>query len=199
MESPYHSTSEVAMKYQQLTYEQRYQIYACSKAGWSLKDIAVEVGVHRSTIYREKKRNKGLRGYRPKQANQMAAKRKKESKKRVTLTPYLKFEIAKNIREDWSPEQISGCFKKHRIASISHQAIYNFIQSDRIKGGTLYKHLRHSKKRKKRYGSKELRGQIKNKIMIDERPAIVEQKSRIGDWEADTVIGKNQKGVIVTF
>ncbi|MDP1664408.1 MAG: IS30 family transposase, partial [Methylobacter sp.] len=67
-------------------------------------------------------------------------------------------------------------------------------------GGTLYQHLRHSnKKRKKRYGSKDKRGQIRNRISIDERPEIVAQKTRIGDWEIDTVIGKNHQGALVTI
>jgi IS30 family transposase len=188
------------MKYKQLTYEQRYQIYACSKAGWLLETIAKEVGVHRSTIYREKMRNSGLRGYRPKQAHQMAVERKKEAEKQIKLTPYLKFEIAKKLREDWSPEQISGYFDRHNIKVVSHQTIYKYIYEDYLKGGTLYQHLRHAKKKKKkRYGSRDTRGQIKNKIMIDQRPNIVEKRSRIGDWEGDTMIGKNQKGTIVTL
>lgn len=188
------------MKYKQLTYEQRYQIYACSKAGWPLEAIAIEIGVHRSTVYREKMRNSGLRGYRPKQAHQMAVERKKEAEKRIVLTPYWKFEIAKKLRNDWSPEQISGYFERHNIKTISHQTIYKYVYEDRLKGGALYKHLRHAKKKKKkRYGSSDTRGQIKNKIMIDQRPEIVEKKSRIGDWEGDTIIGKNQKGVIVTL
>jgi len=140
-----------------------------------------------------------LRGYRPKQAHQTAVERKKEAEKRIKLTPYLKFEIAKKLREDWSPEQISGYFERHNIKTVRHQAIYKYIYEDRLKGGALYKHLRHAKKKKKkRYGSNDTRGQIKNKVMIDQRPNIVEKKSRIGDWEGDTMIGKNQKGVIVT-
>ncbi len=76
--------------------------------------------------------------------------------------------------------------------------IYQPIWADKQCGGTLYQHLRHSnKKRKKRYGSKDKRGQIRNRISIDERPEIVAQKTRIGDWEIDTVIGKNHQGALV--
>jgi IS30 family transposase len=188
------------MKYEQLTIEKRYQIYAYSKANWSQKDMAEELKVHRTTIYREKKRNKGLRGYRPQQATLMARERKKKARKRIKVTPYLKFMVAQKIREDWSPEQISGYFKKQQLLDISHQAIYTFVAEDRLGGGALYKHLRRAnKKRKKQYGSTDARGQIKNRTMIDERPSIVDAKLRIGDWEADTVIGKNQKGVFVTM
>lgn len=187
------------MKYKQLTYEQRYQIYACSKAGWQKKDIAIELGIHRSTIYREKKRNKGLKGYRPKQAHQTSIARKKIGKN-VKMTSYLKFEIATKLREDWSPEQISGYFKLHNICNISHQTIYDFIKQNKVNGGSLFKHLRQAKKkRRKRHGSTTLWGQIKNRTMIDERPDIVDKKVRIGDWEADTMIGKNGKSVILTL
>lgn len=187
------------MKYSHLTQEQRYQIYAFSKANWAQNMIANELKVNKSTISREIKRNKGLRGYRPQQAQKMTDDRKLSARKHIKMTPYVKFVIAQKIRIEWSPEQISGYFRRHKLLDISHQSIYNFIQEDRLQGGSLYKHLRRSnKKRKKQYGSISSRGQIKNRIMIDERPAIVNEKSRIGDWEIDTVIGKNHKGVIIT-
>ncbi len=187
------------MKYGQLTYEKRYQIYAYSKANWAQKEISVELNVHRTTIYREKKRNRGQRGYRPDQAHKIAQKRNQSAKKHVKMTPYARFIIAQKIRIEWSPEQIAGYFKRHQLLDISHQSIYALIQEDRKKGGILHKHLRRSsKKRKKRYGSTNHRGQIKNRTMIDERPKIVDKKSRIGDWEVDTIIGKDHKGVIVT-
>jgi len=187
------------MKYEQLTHEKRYQIYAYSKANWTQRDMVVELKVHRTTIYREKMRNKGLRGYRPDQAHKLAQERKQYSKKQVKLTPYAKFIIAEKVRLEWSPEQISGFFKRHQLLNISHQTIYTLIREDQRHGGSLHKHLRRSgKKRKKQYGSISHRGQIKNRIMIDQRPKIVEQRSRIGDWEIDTIVGKNHKGIIVT-
>jgi len=190
---------KAAMTYRHLTQEQRYQIFAFSKAKWKQKMIAYELGVHKSTISREMKRNRGLRGYRPQQAQKMSDERKQNAKKRVKVTPYAKFIIAQKIRLEWSPEQISGYFKRHQLLDISHQTIYALIQEDRQNGGNLYKHLRRSsRKRKKRYGSSNYRGQIKNRTMIDERPKIVDDKSRIGDWEIDTIVGKDHKGVIVT-
>ena len=67
-------------------------------------------------------------------------------------------------------------------------------------GGTLYKHLRHlHKSHRKRYGSYERRGRIKNAVSIEQRPAIVDSRSRIGDWEGDTVIGKDHKSAIYTL
>lgn len=187
------------MTYKHLTQELRYQIYAFSKANWTQKRMAQEIGVDKSTISRELKRNRGLRGYRPQQAQKMAEERKKNANKQVKMKVYAKFMIAQKIRLDWSPEQISGYFARHQVLDISHQTIYTYIQEDRQRGGDLYKHLRRSnKKRKKRYGSTNFRGQIKNRTMIDERPKIVEERSRIGDWEVDTIVGKDQKGIIVT-
>lgn len=101
---------------------------------------------------------------------------------------------------DWSPEQISGWLKQEQVLEISHERVYQHVWSNKAQGGDLYKHLRHShKKRKKQYGSKDKRGQIKNRISIDERPEVVEKKTRIGDWEIDTVIGKNHQGALVTI
>lgn len=187
------------MTYKHLTQEQRYQIYAFSKAKWTQKMIGNELGVHKSTISREIKRNQGLRGYRPQQAQKVSDERKQNAKKRIKMTPYVKFIIAQKIRLEWSPEQISGYFRRCQLLAVSHQTIYTLIQEDHQKGGDLYKHLRRSnKKRKKCYGSSNYRGQIKNRTMIDERPKIVDDRSRIGDWEIDTIVGKNYKGVVVT-
>ena len=77
--------------------------------------------------------------------------------------------------------------------------IYGFIQQDKASGGELYEHLRHRKPCKRRTGSPDARGQIIGRVSIDGRPAIVEEKVRLGDWEADTVIGKGHQGVLVTL
>ena len=187
------------MKYRHLTQELRYQIYAFNKANCSQKEIAKSLKVDKSTVSREIKRNSGLRGYMPRKAQAKYEKRKKEAHKKVKLDSYLRFIISEKLRIEWSPEQISGYFRCNKIADISHQSIYSFVKDNYKKGGKLYKHLRYSgKKRKKKYGASELRGQIKDRVMIDERPCVVDEKSRIGDWEVDTIIGKNHKGVIVT-
>lgn len=187
-------------KYKQLAIEQRYQIYAFRKAGLSLKNIAKEIGCNKSTISRELFKNKGKRGYRPDQAQKKASNRKITAHKAIKLTSMLKAQIGALIQEDWSPEQASGYLKKKNIANISHESIYQFIKADKLSGGSLYQHLRcHKKKYKKRYGSVDRRGAIPNRKSIDERPEIVKKKTRIGDWEGDTVIGKNHKGALVTL
>jgi IS30 family transposase len=108
--------------------------------------------------------------------------------------------VNKQIRLDLSPEQVSGWLKKQHGIHISHERIYQHIWADRRNGGDLYTHLRQrAKKRRKKYGSKDKRGQICNRMSIDQRTDIVDKKSRIGDWEIDTVIGQNHKGALVTI
>jgi transposase, IS30 family len=186
--------------YNQLTQDTRYQISALRQAGNSQTAIADAIGVHKSTISREIARNSGERGYRPKQANELALEKRHNAEKHITFTPELQAMVTGKIMLDWSPEQISGYFEANNIASISHESIYQFLLTDKIAGGTLYTHLRHSaKRRKKRYGSKDKRGQIKNRVSIDKRPKIIDKKERIGDWEGDTIIGAQQQKAIVTL
>jgi len=182
--------------YKHLSPAQRYQIAILNKAGKNQKEMAELLGVSRSTLCRELKRNRGKKGYFPKQAQIKADRRRTQAAKALKMTAEVIVEIEEKIRLDWSPEQISGRLE----ITISHERIYQHIWADKSNGGTLYQHLRQSnKKRKKRYGSKDKRGQIRNRISIDERPEIVAQKTRIGDWEIDTVIGKNHQGGLVTI
>lgn len=187
-------------KYNQITEEERYQIWANRKAGFSIPEIAAELGRSKSTIYREIERNTGARGYRPKQANLKAQKRKSTSKKAVKMTAELIDVIEEKLCLDWSPEQISGWMFTENRMLISHERIYQHIWKDKRQGGTLFKHLRcQGKKYDKRRNGKSTRGHIKNPVSIDERPHIVNDKKRVGDWEIDTVIGKNHLGAIVTI
>lgn len=187
------------MKYKQLTYEQRVEIYALLKAGLNQTKIARLIGVSKSTVSREITRNTGLKGYRPKQANQRALERRQNADKHVRFTDEVKTNVKKYLTQDWSPEQISGWLKKNNKPSVSHETIYQFIIDDQKAGGELYTHLRCGrKKRRKRIKNNDRRGHIPNRVSIDERPAVVDNKERVGDWEIDTIIGKNHKGAIVT-
>jgi len=186
--------------YKQLNQAQRYQIEILKKAGKNQKEIAALLGVSESTISRELTRNQGKKGYRPKQAQIKADNRKKQAVKALKMTPTLILLIEAKILLDWSPEQVSGQLGNELGILISHERIYQHIWADKRHGGTLYTHLRQChKQRKKKYGSKDKRGQIRNRVSIDERPAIVAEKTRIGDWEIDTVIGQNHQGALVTI
>jgi IS30 family transposase len=184
--------------YTQLTESERNQIYALKQAGFKSSAIALQLSRHPSTIYRELRRNRGLRGYRPRQAQQMADNRRREKVKPKIPEEVLCI-VNDLIEKDWSPEQISGWLAAEKNMRISHERIYQHIARDRKQGGNLHLHLRCRKKRKKRYGSTDRRGQIRNRVSIDKRPDIVEERSRIGDWEADTIIGRRGGAVLVTL
>jgi IS30 family transposase len=183
--------------YKQLTQEQRYQIYALKKMGHNQIEIANVISMHKSTISRELQRNRGRRGYRPKQAHQLALNRRNKAKERIQPESWELIEA--KLRLDWSPEQISGWLIRYKGVCISHEWIYQYILADKQAGGDLYRHLRCQKKRRKRYGGYDRRGQLPNRRSIEERPKIVDQRQRLGDWEVDTIIGKGHRQAIVTL
>ena len=184
--------------YHRLTEEQRIEIYALKKAGFSQSAIAAGIGVHKSTISREMRRNKGLRGYRPQQAHRLARMRRVLiPRARISQSSWRRIEGL--IRQDWSPEQVSGYLTVNGLPSVSPEWIYHYIYAEKRTGGTLHKHLRCQKQCRKRRGSVERRGQIKGRVCISQRPDIVEERSRVGDWEVDTVIGKQGGAVLVTL
>lgn len=187
------------MNYQQLTQDLRYQISALLKAGFSKSSIATQLGVHKSTISRELKRNRGLRGYRPKQAQSLALARRKNKQNATRISKQTWQQVEDFLQLDWSPEQISGTLKAQGLQAPSPERIYQFIIDDKQLGGQLFTHLRCQKKRRKRYGKYDRRGQLLNRKSIDQRPDVVAEKSRIGDWEADTIIGKNHQQAIVSL
>ena len=168
------------------------------KIGYSQTAIAKVIGVHKSTISRELIRNRSGRAYRYKQANTFAEGRKK-GKVRFRIDGSTWAYVEQLICKEWSPEQISAWMKKNMDIAVSHEWIYKYVLKDKQTGGSLYLHLRCKKKRKKRYGSNERRGILKNKVSIDERPAVVDTRNRLGDWEADTIIGKAHKQAIVSM
>ena len=179
------------MNYTHLTREERYQIYALKKAGQTQSEIAQVLDRSPSTISRELARNRGRRGYRPKQAHCFATIRRAINARQIDEGTW-QF-VQDRLDEQWSPEQIS------HYAAISHETIYQRVYSDKKQGGSLWKNLRCQKQRKKRYGKTERRGLIPNRQSIEQRPTIVETRCRIGDWEADTIIGKNHKQAIVSM
>jgi IS30 family transposase len=188
------------MRYKQLTLEKRYQISALIKAGLNQKSIALEVGVDPSTISRELRRNRdSVRGYHPELAQIHSTKVQIQKKKRFSLTKTIEKYIRAKLKLDWSPEQIAGRMKLDTGVSVVHETIYRYIYANKANGGRLYKSLRHkNKKYHHRSNEYKSRGTLIDRVMIDKRPKIVDKKSRIGDLEIDTVIGKNHVGALVT-
>ena len=184
-------------KYKQLTLEKRYIIYALFHQGFSRKHIAKKLDYHPSTIGRELRRNVRFRGYHPQLAHRLAMGRRRVVRKPSKLTPDIIKLVSHYLRMDWSPEQISGRLKREDLLSISHESIYKLIFRDKTEGGRLYRHLRCQKKRRRKYG-KGKRVIIPNRISIDDRPAIVDKRNRIGDWEVDTIISSKSKQAILS-
>jgi IS30 family transposase len=186
--------------YQQLTYEQRCQISALKKRGSSQREIAAIIDTSQSTVSRELARNAGQKGYRYKQAQAKSDQRRAEAVKPTKMTAKMIAFVESKLRLEWSPEQISGWLLEDRKEVLSHETIYLHIWANKREGGDLYTYLRRQgKKYDKRRNGKSTRGQIKNRVSIDERPEIVDDKARIGDWEIDTVIGKGHSGALVTI
>lgn len=184
--------------YRQLTSEQRYQISALKRIGHSQTEIAKELEVHKTTISRELSRNQGERGYRPNQAHEKAHERRAQAtpKKRILAETWKVVE--EQVRQDWSPEQISGWLRQRAIC-VSPEWIYQHILADQQAHGDLHTHLRQYGKRRKRYGKYDRRGKLPNRVSIEERPLIVEQRERLGDWEVDTLVGKRHRGALLSL
>jgi len=165
--------------------------------------IGLDLGVSHTTVGRELKRNSGGRGYRYKQAEEKSqARRHATAGKHRKMTPALIRLIETKLATlQLSPEQIAGFLSARGGVTISHESIYRHIWSDKRAGGDLWKNLRRRSRRYQKRGGdgKTSRGRIPGRIDIDQRPAIVEQRSRIGDWEADTIIGANSRGAIVSL
>ena len=172
--------------YAPLTLAPRYQLQALLNMGHPYQEIAIMVGVHKSTLSREVRRNQGLRGYRPQQVH-----------RRIPADTW--YRVNRLLKEEWSPEQISGWLRTQQGTFISPEWIYQHVYRDKRAQGTLYRHLRCQRHRRKRYGTYSRRGHIPNRVSIEHRPAVVERRSRLGDWEVDTMIGKGHQQALVSL
>lgn len=171
-----------------------------NKAGRTQSEIAEAIGFSQSTVSKELKRNRGERGYREKQAETKAAKRKKAKRPRETvMTEEMGEQVEKRLRDKHSPEQISGALLRMG-QRVSHETIYRHIKRDRENGGDLYLCLRINGKRRYRRRSKAGRGgQIPGRVGLEKRPAVVEKKVRYGDWEADLIEGRKGTGYLLSL
>lgn len=189
------------MNYQHLSQEERYTITALLKTGLSMAAAARHIGRDKSTISRELGRNRRPTGYyTPSVAHSYATARRKRTRRGSNFTQDQWRIVLDLIKDDYSPEQVSFIVKTYFGFSMSHETIYLYLLYDKKKGGTLYKHLRIvPKRRRKRYNSYDSRGRLAGKRMIQDRPAEIEHRTRIGHWEGDTVIGSDRHHCIVTL
>ena len=187
------------MRNKHLTFTQRYSIEAMLRAKVKKKDIWSSLNIPESTFYRELKRNSKKTSYSAEYAQMLATERKRDQHMKTHLTDSMINLITTKLFLYWSPEQIVGWCKTNLIEMVSHTKIYHYIKEDKITGGRLHSYLRHQKRYKKKYGRSNSRGQIPDRVPIEQRPKIVEQKSRIGDFEIDLIIGKGHKGAQLTI
>jgi len=182
-----------------LTKEQRYVIQALHKLKMSKAVIAEEVGVDRSTIYRELNRNSSKRSYQAEKAQMYANERKERFSYNRRFTDSVQKTVVKYITEEqWSPEQIVGYCQKTGVEMVSFERIYQFIRKDKSQGGVLHKHLRHQLKHRRRSVSASS-ARINDRISIDQRPEKANNREEFGHFEMDLVVGKDNKGAILTI
>lgn len=199
-------------KYNQLTLVQRYKIEALLLAGNTQTAIASILGVHRSTICREFKRNVPKRGvesgfYVAAKANAKTKQRHRSKAKHIKLTQELKKQASEWMTDRrLTPELISAEWRKQGIQGVSHETLYRFIWSCKHSNKHihkeykyLYRKLRHGRRKRKRGNYKDSRGLIPNRVPIDKRPKIVAKRKRFGDFEADLIIGKGNGSALLVM
>jgi transposase, IS30 family len=187
------------MAYHQLSTEERYMIGALRVRGGGASEIARGLKRHRSTIWREVKRNRSEYdgAYRARWAVEKTNGRRRRSRRNRRYGPAHFVPIERMLRADFSPEQIVGRLRWEGVRIMSHETIYLWIWADKEAGGTVWRHLRGARKlKRKRYGRHDSRGRLAGKKMITQRPAIVERRTRLGDWEIDTVHGRGKPAVV---
>jgi len=165
------------------------------------KEIAAAIGKDKSVVSRELKRNRDRRdgSYKADLAQRKYEERIRSKPKHVRFTEEVRKRVDACLMDDYSPEQIAGRCRLEGVGCVSHERIYQYVWNDKKKGGDLHTHLRRKgRKYRKRGAAKDGRGVIRDRVSIDERPEVVESRSRFGDLEFDTIIGKNHKGAILT-
>ncbi len=187
--------------YRHLTYPERCQIHALRESGISDAAIARQLGRSPSSVPREIRRNGGARGYRHAQAQRLAeGRRSAASSVPRKMTPGLWALVEERLAEGWSPEQVAGRLRLEGHPVAGRQWIYRYVHADRRAGGGLWRHLRRRGKRPNRRGGAHAgRGHIPGRVDIPGRPALVEAKARVGDREADTIVGAGTGGAVVSL
>jgi IS30 family transposase len=188
------------MKYRRVTHEDRLGIKAFLDAGLNQSQIADKLGFDKSTMSREMSRNRGGRGYRPKQAERLSQERQEYRWRPRKMLPEMIGRIEEKLKLKWSPEQISNRLRVEGLPTVATETIYQFVYRNRLEGGELWRHLRWSRRqRKRRFPSEERRGKIKNATPISERSKQANKRKKRGHWERDTMIGRNRRTAILAL
>lgn len=194
------------MPREHLTAEERYVICHMHLFGHSPAQIARRLGRHRGTIGREIERNsheaRGERLYLYDVADRQARDRRRTANRRYKLDqPPLAEYVQRGLRATWSPQQIAGRLERDHphdpSMHITHEAIYQWVYRHPDQGW--HRHLRRRRpRRRRRMPGRGRRGQIRDRIGIEHRPAVVNARRRFGDWEADTIQGATGRGGLAT-
>ncbi len=190
------------MHYRQITSPERYLISTLRQWGFTPSQTATILGRHRSSITREIRRNATRADgcYRPFTASERTRGRRSRSRRSTHFTPQQWRYVHRQLRKQWSPEQIAGRLRRDGAWTISHETIYTHIWADKARGGQLFRDLRCATKQcRKRHGTYDSRGRLAGKRMIAERPAIVEGRTTLGHWEGDTLVGTGAPDCVATL
>jgi IS30 family transposase len=184
-----------------LTLEEREVIAHMHRVGKMQTQIADRLGRSKSTISRELWRNRSRNGYWAATAQQKAEQRRRQRPwvgklERSDVRRY----VGDRLRRRWTPDEIAGRsrrdFPHDRRQQISHQTIYTWIRREDAAGKHWRRYLRRLGRRRPAW---EKRGRMRACVSIEGRPAVVDRRSRYGDWEGDTIVGANRRGGAVTL
>lgn len=176
---------------------ERVKIEALLENGKSVDEIAIYLGRHRSTIYREVKRPGAyLSDYNALSYHDIARGNMARIIVKSPSSSVVNLIEEKILCYQWSPEQISNWLFLHQGISVSHTWIYQHIKKDKENGGELFNHLRIGNYSK---GHKPYKGKIRDRVSIEEREELVNLRERLGDYEADLIVGAKNKGFILSI
>ena len=184
-----------------LTLEEREVVAQMRSSGRSQAEIARRLGRAESTVSRELRRNRSRNGYWPVAAQKKADSRQSRRPRSPKLqSPEMRRYVQQRLRQYWSPDEIAGRlrldFPRDRSRQVSHQTIYAWIWAQEAAGKHWRRYLRSTGWIRP---DRQNRGRMPACTSIKRRPAVVDRRSRCGDWEGDTVVGANRRGGAVSL
>jgi transposase, IS30 family len=196
------------MPYKHITAEQRTELGALLSAKVPQKDIAKQLGKDRTSIWRERTRNKTTAtgtstNYRADEARRMTKARRVIANQRfrkIEFNPELQKHILEKLKNAWTPEEITGTLREDLgYTVICHQTIYQYIYNVQPEWTKYLRYQKNKYRRRKGTAERLRKLEESKKKRIDTRPSIIEERVRIGDWEGDTVLGKERTKRILTL
>ena len=192
---------ETTLKYHQLTQVERYQIQIGLAANMSIKAIAKALGRHRSTVFRELKRNGHIsrEGYAAIYSQAQYRQRRKKCRRKFLIRGELKAWIDQRLKCQWSPEQIAGRRNLERQSKLGTETVYRYVKRDRDSGGDLWLNLRHlGRRRRQRFGPRRWPAHAAARTPIAKRSRVINERKRTGDYERDLIVGHEHCGHLLT-